>query len=30
VMRDGNSGAADSCKMSKMPTHISGAIPRAL
>jgi hypothetical protein len=30
VMRDWNSGAADSGKMSQMPTHISWAIPRAL
>lgn len=30
VMRDGNSGATDSCKMSQMPTHISRTIPRAL
>jgi hypothetical protein len=30
VMRDWNSGAADSGKMSQMSTHISGAIPWAL
>ena len=30
VMRDGDSRAADSGKMSDMPTHIGGAIPRAL